>query len=126
MTARKLKNRPYCARLDQPGRGPAEAATAQRSSGGLEDAAELLFLERPAGAERDAGQRILGDGDRQAGLVAQHFVEALQQRAAAGEDDALVADVGGELGRGVLERDADAFDDRADRLATAPRRSGPG
>jgi hypothetical protein len=74
-------------------------------------------LERPAGAERDAGQRIVGDGDRKPGLVAKHLVEPLQQRAAAGQDDALVDDVGGELGRGILERDPDALDDRPDRLA---------
>src|SRR3954447_16192238 len=84
--------------------------------GGLEDAAELLFLQRAAGAERNAGERIVGDGDGKAGFVAQHLVETLKQRAAAGEDDALVADVGGELRRGILERDADAFDDGADRL----------
>src|SRR3546814_8813541 len=38
----------------------------------------------------DAGQRIFGDGDGQAGLVAQLVVQPLQQRAAAGQDDALV------------------------------------
>ena len=92
----------------------------------LQDAAEDFLFHRPAGAERDAGQRIVGDGDRQAGLVAQHLVEPLEQRAAAGQHDALVDDVGGKLRRGVLERDAHALDDRADRLATAPRRSGAG
>src|SRR3546814_3371309 len=81
-----------------------------------EDAAEDFLFQRPASPQRDAGQRIVGDGDGEAGLVAQHFVETLQQRAAAGEDDALVDDVGGQLRRGILERDADALDDRADRL----------
>ena len=33
-----------------------------------------------------------------------------------GQHDALVDDVGGQLGRGVLERDLDRLDDRADRL----------
>ena len=60
-TARKLKNSPYCARLDQPGRG---GANVQRPSGGLQHTAELLFLERAAGAERNAGERILGDRHR--------------------------------------------------------------
>jgi hypothetical protein len=50
----------------------------------LKDAAELLFLERAASAERNAGKRILGDRNRQSGLVAKHFVEALQQGPAAG------------------------------------------
>src|SRR4029453_14937796 len=104
------KKRLYCARLDQPGRGPADGATTpQHLLSGLEDAAELLFLERPSGAQRDAGQRILGNRDRQAGLVTQHFVEALQQRTATGEDDALVADVGGQFRRRVLEWGSDAF-----------------
>src|SRR6188768_2448733 len=98
--AMKPKKRLYCARLDQPGRGPAGATTAQ-ASGGLQDAAELLFLERPSGGERHAGERVFGDRDRQAGLVTQHFVEALQQRAAASEDNALVANVGGQFRRRI-------------------------
>ena len=49
-------------------------------SGGLQDAAENLFLHRPAGAERDAGQGIVGDGDREPGFVAQHLIEALRAR----------------------------------------------
>jgi hypothetical protein len=73
----------------------------------------------PPGAERDAGQRLVGDGDRQAGGVAQHEVEIAEQRAAAGEHDALVDDVGGQFRRGVLERDLDRLDDGADRLGQA-------
>src|SRR5215210_4835436 len=84
--------------------------------GRLQDAAELLFLERPAGAERNAGQRVVGDRDGKAGFIAQHFVEALQQRPAAGQHDALVANIGGEFGRSILECDADALDDGPDRL----------
>src|SRR5438270_7180246 len=86
------------------------------SLGGLEHAAELLFFERAAGAERDAGERIVGDGDGKAGLVAQHLVEALEQRAAASQNDALVANVGRKLRRRILERDSNALDNRADRL----------
>src|SRR3954470_911125 len=74
MTPMKLKNSPYCARRDQPGRAVATLTVPLR---GLQDAAELLFLQRPASAEGDAGQRIVGDRDRKAGLVAQHLVEAL-------------------------------------------------
>ena len=53
----------------------------------------------------------------QAGLLAQEHVEVLEQRAAAGEHDALVDDVGGELGRRLLEREEHGLDDGVDRLA---------
>src|SRR5258705_41920 len=79
----------------------------------------LHLLEAAPGAERDARQRIVGDRHRQAGGVTQHQIEIRQQRAAAGQHDALVDDVGGELGRGVLERDLDRLDDGADRLGQA-------
>src|SRR5690349_13003639 len=87
-TARKLKNSPYCARRDQPGRA---VATFIGPLCCLQDAAELLFLQRAAGAERDAGERVVGDSDGKACFVAQHFVQSLEERAAAGKDDALVA-----------------------------------
>src|SRR3569832_2241079 len=83
-------NSPYCARREKPGRrvdGDAIVALARRS-GGQQHAAEDFLLERTAGADRDAGQRIVRDRDRQARLVPQHLVEALQKRAAAGQDDA--------------------------------------
>src|SRR4051794_22694277 len=86
------------------------------SLGGLKDAAKLLFLQRSASAERNAGERVVGDGDGKAGLVAQHLVETLQERSSTGQDDALVADIGGKLGRSVLKSDANAFDDSANRL----------
>ena len=37
--------------------------------------------------------------------------EILEQRAAAGEDDAAVADVGAQFGRSALQGDADGVDD---------------
>ena len=69
-----------------------------------------------AGAQDHRGQRILGDEHRQAGLLAQPLVEVAQQRAAAGQDDAAVVDVGGQLGRNPLERVAHRLDDLAQRL----------
>ena len=54
--------------------------------------------------------------DREAGLLPQAPVEVLEQRAAARQDDALVHDVGRELGRRLLERDADRVDDDPDGL----------
>ena len=35
----------------------------------------LHFLQAAPGAQRDAGQRIVGDGDRQAGRIAQHLIQ---------------------------------------------------
>src|SRR3954447_11952598 len=66
--------------------------------GRLQHAAELLFLQRTAGAERDAGERVVGHCDGQAGLVAKDFVEALQQGATAGQHNPLIANIRGELG----------------------------
>src|SRR5262249_42600024 len=50
------------------------------------------------------------------GFVAQYFVEALEQGPATGQDDALVANVGGEFRSRIFERDANALDDRSDGL----------
>src|SRR5262249_2424706 len=44
-------------------------------------------------SQRNARQRILGERDGQAGLLAQALVEVLQHRAAAGDNDSLVHDV---------------------------------
>ena len=71
--------------------------------------------ERP-GADRDAGQRRLGQVRGHLGLLPQALVEALQQRAAAGEHDAAVHDVGRELGRRAVERLLDRVDDLRQRL----------
>ena len=53
--------------------------------------------------------QVSGDSarcDRHLRLVAEPLVEAVQERAAAGEDDAAVHDVRGELGRRLVERRA--------------------
>ena len=59
--------------------------------------------------------------DRHLGRLGDAPVEAREQRAAAGQHDALVHDVGDELGRrlldGVLDRVDDLRDRRLDRLA---------
>ena len=82
---------------------------------GLAAVDRLELLEASAGADRHAGQRALGEVNRHLGLVAQALVEAVQERAAAGEDDAAVHDVGRQLGRGLVERRLDRVDDLADR-----------
>ena len=45
------------------------------------------FFQTAGGAERNAGQRIVGDGDRQARGRAQHVIQVAEQCAAAGEHD---------------------------------------
>src|SRR5690606_11446386 len=81
----------------------------------------LELLDALAGAERHAVQRVLGDVDRHAGLTAQPFVEAAQQRSAAGQDDAPVHDVAGQLRRAFVEGRLhgvhDGVDGLLDRLA---------
>jgi hypothetical protein len=79
------------------------------------------FLHSVAGAQGHAQQGLLGHRDRQAGGLAQDSVHVRQHGAAAGEDDALVDDVGGQFGRGVLEADLHRLDDGADRLLQALR-----
>ena len=68
-------------------------------------------------ATQDSGSSAIETGRPVA--CAQHVVEIAEQRAAAGQHDALVDDVGGEFRRGVLERHLHRLDDRADRLGQA-------
>src|SRR5690606_12206523 len=49
----------------------------------------------------------------------QHMIEIAKQRAAAGENDTLVDDIGGKFRRGVLKRDLYRLDDRPDRFGEA-------
>src|SRR5512143_3098308 len=58
---------------------------------------QLQVVEHLARAEDDGRQRVLGDEDRQLGLLADPLVQVLEQSAAAGQDDAPVDDVGREL-----------------------------
>src|SRR5690348_7412426 len=54
-------------------------------------------------AEDYRSQGVIGDRNRQASLLTDAFIEILQERAAAGEDDAAVAYVRGELGRSTFQ-----------------------
>ncbi len=72
------------------------------------------LLEDDARAAHDAGQRVVGDVDRHLGRLGHATVEALQQRAAAGQHDALVHDVGDQLGRRLLDGVLDGVDDLLD------------
>ena len=64
-----------------------------------------------AAPANDAGQRVLGDVDREARLLRQTPVEAAEQRAAAGEDNPRAHEVGDELRRRDLDRLTDGLDD---------------
>src|SRR5262245_39956966 len=73
----------------------------------------MLFgqLEDSPAAARDAGQRILGDDDRQTGFLHEELVDVLEECAAAGQHDAALGDVRAELGRRLLERLLDGLHD---------------
>src|SRR5258707_12289015 len=49
----------------------------------------------------------------------QHQVKIAEQRAAAGQHDPLIDDIGGEFRSGVLERHLDRLDNRAHRFGEA-------
>src|SRR5437870_11653412 len=73
---------------------------------------ELEVVEGDAGAHRHAFEGVVGDVAGDADLLGDQAVEVAEEGGAAGEDDAAVDDVGGELGRGALEDRADGADDR--------------
>src|SRR5207249_11095928 len=77
---------------------------------------EREFIQDLAGPHDDGGERVVGQYDRQARLLAQQGVEVAEKRAATGQHDALVDDVRGQLGRRALEADADRLDDLVDGL----------
>ena len=59
----------------------------------LDFAQQAEIREHLAGPEHDRCQRIVGHGDGQAGFFADALVEVLDERAAAGKDDAAIGDV---------------------------------
>src|SRR5690348_14082276 len=61
-------------------------------------------LEDPAAAAGDAGQGIVGHDDGQPRLFRQKLVDVAQQRAATGEHDPALRDIGTQLRRCLLER----------------------
>src|SRR5258708_31857491 len=67
---------------------------------------ELEVAEHFSSAQHHAGERIVSNGNRQAGFFANALVEVLQQCAAAGENDSAIADVSAQLRRGPLQGDA--------------------
>src|SRR6185295_18286834 len=73
-------------------------------------------LDDQAGAARNAGERVLGDPDRDVDLLADGAVDAAYERAASRHGDAALREVGGELGRRLLERLLDGVDDGVEGL----------
>src|SRR5580698_2641263 len=57
----------------------------------------LEFLQALSASDRNTIERVTGHDDRHAGLVLESCIESVQQGAAAGQDDSLLHDVGGEL-----------------------------
>ena len=57
-----------------------------------------------------------GDADRQAGLLGEEAVEPPQQRAAAAKHQAVVDQVGGQVGTALVERGLDGLEDRLQRI----------
>src|SRR5262249_12393656 len=91
----------------------AEAATA---AGALAAVDDLELLEPAARADRHTRQRRSAQATRQVRLVPEPLVETREQRTAAGQHDATVHDVGGKLGRRLVERLLERVDDLAGRL----------
>src|SRR5713101_5564061 len=93
------------------------ASSSRRASRRRADLAEdVQLLERLARADHDRAERVLGEEHRQARLLAEQRIKALQERAAAREHDAAVSNVAGELGGRALERALHRLDDDVDRL----------
>src|SRR5207248_1791587 len=76
----------------------------------------LELLQRATRSDGHTRQRRLGQMRRHLRLFAQALVEALQQRAAAGQHDAAIHDVRGELRRGAVEGLLDRVDDLVERF----------
>jgi outer membrane biosynthesis protein TonB len=87
-------------------RGPGAAAARAQA---------VEVIERVAGAERDARQRRVDPRHGHPGVGSDELREAVDQSAAAGQQDPVAGDVAGELGRGLLERVADRSEDLGDR-----------
>jgi 4-amino-4-deoxy-L-arabinose transferase-like glycosyltransferase len=78
-------------------------------------AQRVQMVQRLPGADGHAGQGRLGAVHRHPGLLRDQIVEAADQGAAAGQQDPIASDVGGQLRRSLLQRVADRLQDLAQR-----------
>src|SRR5579875_1848567 len=79
-------------------------------------AQEFEVGQHLACSQDDRGERVLGNRNRQSGLLANAPVQIFDQRSAAGEHDTAVADVGAELRRSALQRHANRVQNGRDAL----------
>src|ERR1700722_8344264 len=111
--ARVSDARTVTGRTGNAGRPSASTSCPSPLRRGDENLLESLeFLEALATSNCDAIERIASDDDRHPRLVLQPRVEPVQKRAAAGQHDALLHDVCGELGGCLVEGDFDRIDYR--------------
>src|SRR5207244_10696971 len=123
---RTTLNRLPSARPGAPG-APGAQASGAISTGGLTrcssvgigdqdpiEARVSKLLQDDPGAAGDTGERIVSDVDGHLGRLRHAPIQADQQGPSAGEDDALVHDVGDQLRRRLLDRLLDRVDDLLD------------
>src|SRR5450631_970150 len=104
---------------DRGGRRNAAALTKRRPRSCLVDLdlpQQAEVAQHLARAKNYAGQRIIGDGNRQAGLFANALIEILDQRSAAGQHNAAIADIRAQFRGRAFQRDANRIHDRRDAL----------
>src|SRR6266571_769794 len=77
---------------------------------------QVQLVEDFAGAEHHAGEGVFGDHHRQTGFFPEQDIQVTQQCPSARQDNPLVDDVGGQLGRGPFQTDPDRLDDGVDRF----------
>src|SRR5688572_944494 len=116
MAARTMRRSPRAGPPRRRGRGSESCDVTWPLSEAEQPRVLFGQLEDPAAAARDAGQRVLGDDHRQAGFFHEQLVDVLEQRAAAGQHDAAVGDVGAELRWRLLERLLDRLHDALEGL----------
>src|SRR5262252_4072766 len=79
-------------------------------------AKRVKVLHALAGSQHHRIERVVGQVDGHAGLLAQALVEPAKEGAATSEGDALVHDVTGQLGRALVQGGLDRVDDERQRL----------
>src|SRR3954471_3696827 len=99
------------AKMTRSSRPLKRAARATAPSGAEDGPVLLLVVENATRAANDAGERILVDVNREAGLLAQQKVEPANERTAAGHDDPAIDDITRQLRRRDLERATDGVHD---------------
>src|SRR4030095_3455388 len=107
-------------RIAVPAAGIARTGSATPRPARLHRVADLAEaverLERLPRAHHHRRERVLGEEDREPGLLPEQGVEVLEQRTATGEHDAAVRDVAAHLGRTPLQVHLPRLDDAVHRL----------